>query len=1003
MKNQRLVLHAIFFVSAVFYYHTNNAATFTVTHTNDSGPGSLREAINQVNVNPMQADNIVFNIPTSDPNYDAVTGVFTITLSTLLPTINSISVSIDGSTQTINQGNTNPFGPEIRVRSTAGHTYCFAFPLSGGSLNGFIINGFLYAVTITKFLTYPNGSCTVSDCYIGVNYNATLADANDIGIAILDASNNTIRDNILSGNITTGIGLRKSNNNIIRGNKIGTDRTAMFAISNYYGIAIDSSANNIIGGNSATFRNIIGGNSYAGIAINSYLSTGNSIKGNYIGINANGLLRSDTISNYYGIAINESPGNTIGGTTAGERNIISGNIDAGIAMLGADVKNNSIKGNYIGTNITGSDSIPNANGILISGGSQNAIGGGAAGEGNVISGNTLAGMVLTYSGTRMNTIKGNLIGTNASGTVSLSNHTGIYIKSNANKNTVGGTTAGERNIISGNIEMGLIVEASDSNIVIGNYIGPDITGMNAFKYANDTLIQANGLMFNTGSKHNIAGGYTAGERNIISGNRIYGHDIYGNSSYNYTIGNYIGVDVTGNNPLPNATGICVDGGSHHNPFINNVLSGNMAYGMFIVTTGSNYNELKGNRIGTNASGTAAVPNQIGFIFGGGTKYNTIGGTTPADRNIISGNVFAGIELADVGTSFNQIIGNYIGTDVNGTTAIPNKHGIGFASNPSSNLVEKNLISGNLEIGIIIYESSDSNQVFSNMIGVAADSITPLPNRRAGVVITLNATHNQIGMPDKGNIIAYNDTAGVVVAGNGTLFNTISANRIFANGIMDIDLEPFGVNANDGGDADGGPNEGMNYPVIMSATNDTANNGIFITGVIDCNSYGGPAGIRIELFKSDAANMFNHGGAITYLGHTFSGSSGEWTFMGTGANAGDEITATATDIMGNTSEFAANFGMVISVEEKFLNDVFKVYPNPASDQIKMEFSIDQEKQICIQIFSLDGKLITQLENKIFSSGDHVLLYNLSQLAVGFYMITLSDQEGLIARKKIVMMR
>ncbi len=999
MKNLLIYLRLLSLAFATILALTTNAATFIVTNTNDSGTGSLRAAITSANTNPMDADNITFNIPTSDPNYNATSGVFTITLASLLPTVNSISVSIDATTQ---PGNTNPNGPEICVRSTTNLMYGFAFPLSGGTVKGFILNGFLYAVSITKFQSYPSGSCTVSNCYIGVNYDGTAADANDIGIAILEANSNTIQDNILSGNTTSGIGLRKSNSNTIRGNKIGTNRTATAAIPNYYGIAVDTSSNNTIGGNNSTQRNVISGNSYAGVAVNSNLSTGNIIKGNYIGINATGAICSDTIPNYYGIAINDSPNNIVGGAATGERNIVSGNIEAGIAMLGADVKNNSIKGNYVGTNITGTDSIPNGSGILISGGSQNSIGGGGTGEGNVISGNTMAGMVLAYSGTRLNTIKGNLVGTNASGTQALSNHTGIYIKSNANKNTVGGTTAGERNIISGNIEMGLIVEAADSNIVTGNYIGPDITGMNAFTYSNDTLIQANGLMFNTGSKHNIAGGYTAGERNVISGNRIYGHDIYGNSSYNYTIGNYIGVDATGNNPLPNATGICVDGGSNHNPFINNVLSGNMAYGMFIVTTGSNYNELKGNMIGTNAAGTAAVPNQIGFIFGGGTKYNTIGGTTPADRNIISGNIFSGIEMADIGTSYNNIIGNYIGTDITGSSAIPNLHGIGIATNPSNNNVENNVISGNLEMGIIIYESSDSNTVYGNRIGVAADGATPLPNHRAGVVINENSTYNKIGMPGNGNIIAHNDTAGIVISGNGTLFNTISANSIFANGIMDIDLEPFGVTPNDAGDADTGPNEGMNYPVILSATNDPGGGGIYITGTMDCNTYSGPAGVRIELFKSDGANMFNHGGALTYLGYTtVSNSSGNWDFVGTGANAGDQITATATDIMGNTSEFAANFGMITSVEENFIPNDFSVYPNPATDKLQIAFSVESEKQISIKLYSPEGKLMQQFENRVFSSGKHSSQYDLSQFTAGMYLLEVTANDGAIGRKKIVL--
>ncbi len=624
MKNRTIAL--IFCFIAIAFIKTN-AATWTVTNTSDAGAGSLRQAITSANSNPMDADNIVFNIPTSDPNYNATTGVYTITLASLLPTVNSVSVSIDGTTQ---PGSSNPYGPEICINSTTNLYYALCFPFSGGVVKSLIINGFQNGIVLTTYSTYPSGSCTISNCYIGVNHDGSAAISNGNGIVLYDGvANNTISNNLISGNTTAGLLVQRSNGNIIQGNKIGCDRTGMFAISNYYGVAIDSSASNTIGGNTSAESNIISGNAYAGIGINSNISYNNSIKGNYIGININGAARTDTIPNYYGIAINDSYNNTIGGSTAGERNIISGNPGGGISIDGSNAINNIIKGNYIGTNVAGTDSIPNSNGILLSGVSKNIIGGSNTGEGNLISGNTAAGIVMVYIGTRLNTVIGNYIGTNYQGNQILSNYTGIYIKSNANNNTIGGSATGDRNIISGNIAMGVCVESADSNVVKGNYIGPDVTGLNTLRLSNDTLVQQNGLYFNAYSQYNIAGGYAAGEGNVISGNRMYGHTLYGNASYNYTIGNYIGVDATGNHAMPNATGICVDGSANHNPIINNVLSGNHSYGLFIVTTGSDYNVLKGNKIGTNAAGTDTVPNQSGLLIGGGTKYDTIGGTSAA--------------------------------------------------------------------------------------------------------------------------------------------------------------------------------------------------------------------------------------------------------------------------------------------------------------------------------------------------------------------------------------
>lgn len=113
----------------------------------------------------------------------------------------------------------------------------------------------------------------------------------------------------------------------------------------------------------------------------------------------------------------------------------------------------------------------------------------------------------------------------------ISNYSGIVLKSNSNSNIIGGSQAGEGNLVSVNIEMGIYVEASDSNIIIGNIIGPKITGTSAFM-TGDTLIQSNGVEFNTVVKYTRLGGYSARERNIISGNRAFGMVYYGNTAYN---------------------------------------------------------------------------------------------------------------------------------------------------------------------------------------------------------------------------------------------------------------------------------------------------------------------------------------------------------------------------------------------------------------------------------------------------------------------------------------
>ena len=615
----------------------------------------------------------------------------------------------------------------------------------------------------------------------------------------------------------------------------------------------------------------------------------------------------------------------------------------------------------------------------------------------------MAGIAMAYSGTRGNSIKGNYIGVDVSGTQILSNYAGIYLKSNANSNIIGGATPGERNIISGNIEMGLCIETCDSNSILGNFIGPDATGTGALRLSNDTLVQANGLYFNANARYNTAGGYNTGEGNVISGNRVYGHDVYGNSSYNYTIGNYIGVDATGTVAMPNATGICVDGGSNHNPFINNVISGNRAYGMFIVTTGSNNNELRGNRIGTNAAGTDTIPNQCGLLLGGGTKYNVIGGSNAADRNLISGNRFDGILVADTGTMYNNILGNYIGTDISGNNALPNEIGIGFATRPTQNTVDNNVISGNRHIGIILYEGSNSNMIYRNKIGLRADESGALANHGAGVVLSKNCRGNSIGGSGLGNSIAYNDTVGVVIMDTGSYYNKISQNRIFDNNLMDIDLYPYGVNANDAGDVDLGANGLMNYPVISSVFLDWFTGNTTITGGLD---HASPVGVTIELFKAGGVNMFGYGGGETYLGSVvITDPAGLWSFESSALAAGDVVTATATDVNGNTSEFAANASLTVGLPENAGGNDLRIWPNPANNELYVSLLADRPQNLNCRLIAANGAQVAQWTSLIPGTGEHLLHFDLAaeHLAGGLYILQLSGDEGLILQTRVSVLR
>ena len=222
--------------------------------------------------------------------------------------------------------------------------------------------------------------------------------------------------------------------------------------------------------------------------------------------------------------------------------------DHGIKITG---DSNTIQGCHIGTDI--SATVDNGNGtagVWVSGNS-NLIGGDTPAERNVVSGNDGCGINIV-SGT-LNVVSGSYVGTDGAGTAAIANTvTGIRLISNSN--TVGGLTAGERNIVSGNASNGVDFFPSNSNTVVGNYIGTDVTGL------VDLGNTFTGVYASAGSATNIIGGSTAAHRNIISGNNRNGVLIDGaGTDGNIVQGNYIGVDVNGATGIPNTfAGVSID-------------------------------------------------------------------------------------------------------------------------------------------------------------------------------------------------------------------------------------------------------------------------------------------------------------------------------------------------------------------------------------------------------------------------------------------------------------
>jgi probable HAF family extracellular repeat protein len=340
-------------------------------------------------------------------------------------------------------------------------------------------------------------------------------------------------------------------------------------------------------------------------------------------------------------------------------------------------------------------------------------------------------------------------------------------------------------VINGFAGAGILLQGNGRDFILGDYIGTDVSGMRPV--GNQVGILIDGI-----SNNMIGTGI--GDGNVISGNRDAGVAILG--SGNRLEGNRIGTDFSGSTPLPNRTGVFVsDMGSNNSIGGNttgagNLISGNREDG---VTISGNHNVVEGNRIGTDLSGGVAVPNRTGVSIVYVGSNNTIGGNQRAAANLISGNRLDGIGM--YGGSQNRVLGNRIGTDASATRAIPNRYGIELFSGSAASVIggtdpgAGNVIGGNRLDAVGIY--SNGNLLQGNFIGAYRVSIG---NGRNGVAIhafEYGFNNTILGGATAGaaNSIAYNGHDGVLVdRGTG---NAIQENSIFANGHLGIELRHQG--------------------------------------------------------------------------------------------------------------------------------------------------------------------------------------------------------------------
>ena len=752
----------------------------------------------------------------------------------------------------------------------------------------------------------PNTMDVGSDAVLKIEIDGSLAGGLTFGLT-LESNGSTIRGLVINRFEEANILLDGANENHIEGNYIGTDPTGTIARPNAAdGIALFNSASNVIGGASPDKRNVISGNFWAGIGILNGPSQGNAVEGNYIGTDPSGM--NAVPNGGDGVIISALVGlntyasrNRIGGVGAGQRNLISGNGWSGVHVFRGT--RNEILGNLIGTKVNGESRLPNQNdGVRLNEASDNLVGGQFVGDGsgtiaafqrNIISGNNGRGVDI-FVGSRSasgNRVVGNLIGTDITGLQPVPNSlggvilgSGIGATASVVNNIIGGTdgTSATRNIISGNGSSGVLLVGPmvTTNEIVGNFIGLDMTG--AVKLGNDF----DGVRFTTfgsqpaGPTGNFIGTSTSTGGNVISGNGRDGVAIAFGSAGNFVVNNLIGLDDSGTGTDPDGT------------------------------------PETGDELGNTRHGVA--------IFD--SPNNSVGDGVIAHRNVISGNKGSGVFIGggnnpDAATG-NTVAGNFIGVDYNGLEVIGNAGDGVLIENAPGNTIggeqpgTGNIISGNTRDGVHISgDLSTGTEVTRNTIGLSSDRTLATGNVRHGVFIAdgfdnaIGAGENVVGDIDfLGNAIAHNGGSGVVVE-SGTRC-AIRANEIFDNVGLGIDLGGDGLTENDDTDADSGPNELQNFPTISRVLPETHDGNTHVDV-----AFTGTPNIRyhIDFYANDTGDGISAGQGRVYLTtFSFIAKGDERVFSPIIDGEHRNITATATDEDGNTSEFARE-SLIHSIE------------------------------------------------------------------------------------------
>jgi hypothetical protein len=966
------VTNAIDFrTTAVLRINDNDAGSsgsFIVTDTNDSGAGSLRQAILSADAAPVPST-ILFDIPAATdpllsipvPGFDPGTQTWTIQLQSPLPPITQ-TVSIDGYTQA-NSG--VPFRYPSQV-SSAVQTVDLTGVLTGGTFT--LSTSSPLPVGTTGPIAFNATADQVQAALLGIQGLAgnivVTGSPGAYAVTFQGAfGQRAIPDLIGNPNGLVGAFPGMSVATLVPGGVPIGDPTMIFSVPNttaakngnyaHVRVILDGTQTGggtgvVLNASHCVLSGLIIDGFGIGVSVPSPSDIGNLIQGNFIGnyllypvnlqsgtaLSGPGSVELVGAGNLLqGVYLN-SNNTTLGGTNPQENNVIAGNLEQGI-WIDAAGTGNVVEGNQIGLIGPSSNGryfqVGNgAEGMLVQG-SSNAIGGSSDATANVISGNNGDGIHILGSLATRTIIGGNLIGLAPGGGYLFGSGdpgnggNGVLIENSAD-NVIGGPDATWANAISSNSGDGVQITGAGStgNSVLNNLIGLTAGG--------------------TSIKGNLSDGVAVyspqnsiGPGNVISGN-LRGVEISGpGASETVVTGNLIGTDLTGALDMGNAaegvlissaTDALIDG----NAAGSQVISGNHQ-GVVITGATSTRNLVEGNLIGTDKTGLLAIPNAQEGVEVEGAQGNTIGGTAAAALNLISANEW-GVRLDGSTASANLVEGNLIGTDLTGKAAL-----------------------GNEADGVIISGGASANIIGGTVSGA-------------------------------GNTVAFNALAGVsVLAGTG---DSILSDSIFSNGKLGIDLvasgdPPSGV-TRDAPGVRSGPNNLQNYPTLTTAV--SGGPATSIQGTL--NSLPGTP-FLIQYFTSPVPDPSGFGQGMTTIGSrtvTTDQNGNAPIFFTPQASlpASLWVTATATNTLtGDTSEFS-NAISALPVSIQFLTASATVNATAGTALVHVERVGNPRAVVSVNYSTNNG---TAVAGKDYTAATRTLTFQAGETDKTFSVIILPN--------------